>query len=109
MQESPDPSILMQQFFVLLESLIPMFALCMTAEELSNQFEEFDIYQKLDFYTFPSKIQRMLTYLIMNTQIPLVFEAYGKAACNRETFKKVSICHILTVKYWLCLNFNSEH
>ena len=47
------------------------------------------IYQ-LDWYTFPSEIQRMLPTLLMNAQQEVIIKGFGNMICKRETFKTVN-------------------
>lgn len=99
MHESPNLLAFLQKSFVLLESMIPLFGMCLVDEIVAKRFDGFDFYQECDWFTLPSNIQRMIPFLIANTQQSVVFEGYGKVACNFETFKKV-------IFY---LNFNPLH
>ena len=47
------------------------------------------IYQ-LDWYTFPSEIQRMLPTLMINAQQEVNIKGFGNVLCTRETFQKVN-------------------
>lgn len=50
--------------------------------EMINQF---------DWYLLPAKIQQMLPLIINFAQQPVIIKCLGSAACDRETFKYVSV------------------
>lgn len=88
---SQNPMLILQQTLVLLESIIPFFVASMISEEITQQIDKIDFYVDSDFYKFPNDILRMLPFIIANTQQLCVFKSYGKAVCNRESFKEVTI------------------
>lgn len=86
---------LVKQTFLLVESLIPGFAACFLSEEITDKLISLDFYNETDWYTFKPQTQRVLPFIIMHTQNPLVMELYGNNAVNCETSKKVIFIKIL--------------
>lgn len=75
-----------QQSLILFTSAVPLFAMCLTFEELTGRFDAFDFYQQCDWYKCPSNnVKRALPFIIANTQRSIVFNGYGDFALNRET------------------------
>lgn len=66
-------------------------AICELGQRLTNAFEEInDEIWQMDWYLFPSQIQRMLPTIMNLTQKKVAFKCFGSIAGSRETFKKVS-------------------
>lgn len=89
MQSNSNPTELIQKIELLLQSIVPFFALCMIGGSLTSRYDDFDLYVECDWLTFPSKLQRVTPIIILNTQDSFVFEIYGEIACNPELFKTV--------------------
>lgn len=53
-------------------------------DECSQMVDQFN------WYLFPSKIQLMMPLILNFTQQPFEIKCFGRAACDRETFKYVS-------------------
>lgn len=65
---------------------------CELGQRVTITFDECTaLIDNFDWYLFPIEIQRMLTIVINFAQQPLVVKCFGSAACDRETFKYVSI------------------
>lgn len=60
-------------------------------QRFSNSFENVDnVFDQLDWYLFPIRIQRLVPMAIMNVQQPVEIKCFGNILCCREQFKKVS-------------------
>lgn len=71
-----------------------MLAACELGQRVQQAFIECsDIIYQLDWYKFPTEIQRMLPIIMNFTQQPIAFECFGSTACVRETFEFVSSLH----------------
>lgn len=46
--------------------------------------------EQLDWYRFPTKIQRIFPLILLITQQPIEITCFGGTICNRDTFKRVS-------------------
>lgn len=68
--------------------------MCFAVEEIVRRFDTFNFYETCDWYTFPTKIQRILPFVISKTQTSVGFAAYGNIACNRETCKLVNTIRV---------------
>lgn len=44
----------------------------------------------LDWYLFPSELQRALPTVVQSAQEPSVIKCFGNVSCARQQFKKVS-------------------
>lgn len=72
------------------------FVVLLIACELGQRFHLafFDCSEMIgqfEWYSFPYEIQRMLPVVIHFAQQPVDIKCFGSAACDRETFKSVSI------------------
>lgn len=60
-------------------------------QRLSNLFEGISgVFDQVNCYLLPNRIQRLLPTLIMNVQEPVVIKCFGSVSCSRDQFKKVS-------------------
>lgn len=60
-------------------------------EMICGQFGEFyDSIHRLDWYTYPLEIQRMIPIIINHGQQSVKLVAFGGTPCTRDTFKKVN-------------------
>lgn len=90
--ESSNVLKLIGPFSELLWSFGLVWIFCNLCESLSTAFDEVnDVVDQLDYYLFPNAMQKILPFIIMNTQRPVVVECFGKIKCNLETFKRVCI------------------
>lgn len=70
-----------------------MFAICELCQRVNMAFDECsDIVDQLEWYRFPIEIQRMLPFIQQFTQQPVEITCFGSKACDRESFKYVSMC-----------------
>lgn len=78
-------------------SLNMLLLFCEFGEQMSERFEEiYDLSCRMDWYLFPTDVQRMMPMILMGTQKPVVINGYGNVACTRLTFKTVaSLKHYL--------------
>lgn len=74
-------------------SLAEMFVFCETSERVIGRFDEIDIYNQCDWYSFPIRVQRIIPIIVISTQQSVVLEAFGTRFGNipfsRETFERV--------------------
>lgn len=56
-----------------------------------------DMVEQLDWYRFPTEIQRIYPTILAIMQQPIEIVCFGGTTCNRESFKKVSTLS--------CINF----
>lgn len=68
-----------------------MFIYCEFGERVTSEFNELDdMIGQLNWYLCPLEIQRILPFVIKNTQKPIVIQAFRQFFCTREEFKAVS-------------------
>lgn len=68
-----------------------MFFTCEIGQRFTELFEEIDYdFERLNWYLFPYKIQRILPTILVGVQKPLVIGYFGVFEACREQFKKVS-------------------
>lgn len=68
-----------------------IFVICELCQRVSDRFNESnDMMEKLDWLSFPIKIQRMLPIVIISSQQSAQFKVFGSTVCCRESFQKVS-------------------
>lgn len=94
--------------------LTTVFIICELGQRMNNDFHEIhNTIDRLDWYLFPIKIQRMLPTIIANAQQPILLECFGSITCTRETFKKVSYtdsqCRLIEYEISLTLLFSLFH
>lgn len=59
-------------------------------QRVTNAFDDLnDAIDLFDWYLFPTKVQKMLPIIMINSQQPIDFECFGNITCSRESFKKV--------------------
>lgn len=65
---------------------------CEIGQRLSLRFDECgQIVEQFEWYLFPTEIQWVLPTILIFAQQPFEIICFGSAACNRETFKIVSM------------------
>lgn len=89
MNSDPNTASLIKQIFMLIQSIIPAYAMCLMSEELTDRLKSLDFYNEIDWYNLPFNVRCVLPFIIMHTQNPFIVELYGNNSCNCETFKKV--------------------
>lgn len=47
---------------------------CESGERLAKMFSDVDIYYKCDWYLFPAKVQRILPFITMKTQVDIIID-----------------------------------
>lgn len=68
-----------------------VFLSCEIGQRLTNAFNDItDRFERLDWYLFPTQIQRLLPTITMNTHVPIVIDCFGVVDGSREQFKRVS-------------------
>lgn len=50
-----------------------------------------DMVDQFNWYLFPNEVQRMLPMILAFTQQPIEIACFGSTACDRKSFKYVSI------------------
>lgn len=67
------------------------FCACELGQQLTNTLGKInDKLEQLDWYLFPTEIQRILPTVMNNIQQPIVIECFGIICASREQFGKVS-------------------
>lgn len=73
---------------------------CEVCQRIFEAYEDCsEMIQQLDWYLFPTTIQRMMPMILNFTQNPIEIMCFGNKPCNRETFKYVSITKTLVTNY----------
>lgn len=71
--------------------LCVLFGVCEFCQRISNSFSEIeDLIEQTEWYRFPNEVNRMLPAILLITQQPVGFLAFGSISCTRSTFKTVS-------------------
>lgn len=70
------------------------FTVVFFASEIGQRFSDNfnkieDAMGQLNWYLFPSNLQRMLLIVVINAQVPVDIKFFGSNTCSREQFKKV--------------------
>lgn len=69
-----------------------IFMTCELGQRINLAFDECnEIINQFKWYLFPVKIQRMLPIILHYNQQPVDIKVFGSIACDRETFKYVSV------------------
>lgn len=67
-----------------------VFISCEIGQQFTNLFQKsIDRLNRLNWYLFPKKLQRLLPIFMAGSQEPIVFECFGLMNESREQFKKV--------------------
>lgn len=69
-----------------------LFSYCEFGEQVSSAFELLydDIYY-FDWHLFPLDLQLTWNIMLFSAQQPVQLVGFGNIACNRESFKRVSL------------------
>lgn len=70
-------------------SIIPFLVICNVTEHLHTRFDQIDIIERCDWYTFPIKIRRIFPIIIQNSQKMDCLNVFGNITVSRETCKLV--------------------
>ena len=99
--------VLLSQICTMFFSFFQIYIFCQLGEMVSGKFMDLSetIYQ-LEWYNFPPEIQRILIILLINTEEPVEFVAYGNIVCSCETYKKV-IFLIVSLEPGMVMSFIS--
>lgn len=69
-----------------------MYIACELGHHMNASFNECsEMVDQFDWYQLPLEIQRILPMILTCTQQPFQIIFFGSAACDRETFKCVSV------------------
>lgn len=83
-------------FFEILYSFGDLFVACEMGTRITVAFAECsEMIEQFEWYRFPTRIRRMMPMILMFTQQPIEIICFGSTGCDRETFKSVSVEHIL--------------
>lgn len=85
-----DSRLLLEVIFFGLWPMILIFFTCEIGQQFTNTLDKFNMeFERMNWYLFPIKIQRLLPIVINNVQEPIVIECFGIISGSREQFKKV--------------------
>lgn len=90
MSSSPNFAIFLRVGFLAFWSFSSVFVFCDSSERIASYFDDVDVYNLCNWYSFPANIQNVMPIIIMNTQVPVVLEGFGSIPCTRETCKRVN-------------------
>lgn len=69
---------------------IGIYLACNCSERLSDKFLTIgDSVYDCEWYSFPTNVQKMLTFMMAATQKPIILKGYGNLSYRREAFKIV--------------------
>lgn len=69
-----------------------MFITCELSQRSNRAFVECnDMIDQIEWYLLPADIQQMLPTIMNFAQQPVNIKCFGTTACDRETFKYVSV------------------
>ena len=69
-----------------------LFICCELGQRVNLAFDDCsEMVDQFEWYLFPTKIQRMLPIILNFSQQPFEIKCFGSTACDRETFKYVSV------------------
>lgn len=75
-----------------------MFTGCELCQQLNLAFDECcDVIDQFEWYLLPYKIQQKLPVIMHFAQQPVNINCFGSWACDRETFKCVSVYSSLSL------------
>lgn len=95
MHHSDNTAELAMTIFEIIYAFGTLLIACEICQRVNLAFEECsDMVDQFEWYLFPTKIQRMMPLILNFTQQPIEITSFGSAACDRETFKSVSVEHI---------------
>lgn len=73
-----------------------LFTSCELGQRIGFSYDECrEIVDQFDWYLFPVEIQRIWPMLLNFTHQSFQLKCFGSIECNRDTFKSVSLKHIL--------------
>lgn len=78
-----------------------IFMCCELGDRVSAGFDEsYETICQVEWYAYPTNIQRMLHMIMINVQKPVVLRSFGNIPCVREQVKKV---RLIGIYYFECL------
>lgn len=74
-----------------------LFIACELCQRICLAFEDCnDMINQFEWYSFPATIQQMLPMTLNFIQQPVEIKCFGSITCDRETFKYVSVCVLVS-------------
>lgn len=71
-----------------------LFVACEIGQRINLAFDDCpEMVNQCEWYSFPAEVQRIVPLILNFTQQPFVVKCFGSKACDRETFKCVSLCN----------------
>lgn len=71
--------------------LATAYITCEIGERLNTEFMEvFQLIEQLKWYLFPTKVRKLLPFIMISVQEPVNIECFASISCCRDTFKRVS-------------------
>lgn len=78
--------------FDVCDTFVGVFISCELSQRVSNSFSEIsDLLDQLQWYRFPTGVQRILPMASMFVQESVALECFGSFSCCRDAFKKVIV------------------
>lgn len=76
--------------FDVCDTFVGVFISCELSQRVSNSFSGInDLLDQLQWYRFPTEVQRILPMASIFVQESVAFECFGSFSCCRDAFKKV--------------------
>lgn len=67
-----------------------LFIYCELGNQMSSHIDEInEMFYNLQWQTFPPHVQELMPFILLATQQPSEFKAFGNYPCTRDTFKTV--------------------
>lgn len=81
---------IVQMILLTLYAFGVIYPVCELGQQVRNDFDEISttIYQ-MNWYSFPTQIQRILPIILLGSQKPVQIRSFGNIETTRETFKIV--------------------
>lgn len=89
-KKSLPPDVLVSMGIEMAYTFGMIFFFCEMCEQITDGFNGItDEIKKMDWYSYPLEIQRMLPIILIHGQEPVEIVAFGNIQFTRETFKRV--------------------
>lgn len=86
-------------------AFVLLFVVCEIGQQTTDAFNEVEYaIDRLDWYLYPIKMQKMLVPIMVYAQKPVDMEFFGSFTCNRDQFKKARLNSNLEIES-IDLNF----
>lgn len=85
-----------------------LFTFCEFGEMVTHQFDLLNTdFWQLNWYLFPSKLQRMLIIFLSDIERPTIIRGYANTEFTREEFKRATLLYFNKKRHLICwvLNF----